>query len=88
MDHGMEDEALQSERLDADMEQAELERIGRRVSELKRKGVCLHGWTAPADVEAWAAGTDARRHCLHCGHVFADEAAEERETRELRERYL
>ena len=87
-DAGMEEEALASERLDADIEQAELERVGRRVSVLRRRGVCLHGWTAPADVDGWRAGTDARRRCQHCGYVFADDAAEERETRALRERYL
>ncbi len=37
MDHGMEQEALESERLDADREQAELEALGRSLDKRHRR---------------------------------------------------
>jgi hypothetical protein len=40
----MDDEALEAERLDADIEMAALAEAGREASRLRRKGICPHHW--------------------------------------------
>jgi hypothetical protein len=52
------------ERMDADMQMAELQRLGRRAAKLKKQGVCVHG--------AWRATVPAV--CKDCGKSFANEA--------------
>jgi len=60
---------------DADFEQAELERAGARSSALRKRGICDHGWTAPADPSAYHVGKPYKVVCNHCGAVFADSDA-------------
>jgi hypothetical protein len=40
---GMEDEALEAERFEADMEMAELTRAGNAMHRAQRAGICTHG---------------------------------------------
>lgn len=42
-DPGMELEAIENERFEADLQQAEWEREGRRLEALRAQGVCTHG---------------------------------------------
>lgn len=43
-DPGMEQEALEQERFEADMEMAQLEAIGRRNDALRKRGICPHSY--------------------------------------------
>ena len=47
----------------ADYQQAKLERLGDRIADLKKQGICSHGWlkTPPGQQQAT---------CLDCGLVF------------------
>ncbi len=65
---------------DADLEMNSLVCTANRMSRLKKKGICFHGWRfAPDHGEA---------KCLDCGKVFKNSAEMEEETRELRIEYL
>jgi hypothetical protein len=46
----------------ADYQQAKLERLGDRIADLKKQGICSHGWlkTPPGQQVT----------CLDCGSVF------------------
>ena len=44
----------------ADYEMAELEAVGNRSAELKKRGICTHGWWTSIPVVK----------CLHCGKEF------------------
>ena len=49
-------------RLDADMETAELHRIGNAISRMRKAGHCPH---------TWLKGFEGKpTECLHCGHIF------------------
>jgi len=52
---------------DADFEQRDLESLGRRLTQLKRAGICTHGWTKGQP------GPEDRGPitCLDCGAIFA-----------------
>jgi len=77
-------EAIESERLDADMEQAELEREGnlaaralRRMRKLRAAGklaeaaaACTHGWTRGHGPWPRPAGAPDDNVCNHCGSVI------------------
>lgn len=52
--------------MDADLLQAELYRLGRKVSLLRKRGLCAHGWSQVR--------TDGSVECLHCHAIFATEA--------------
>ncbi|SEU46760.1 hypothetical protein [Nonomuraea wenchangensis] len=42
-DYGTEMEAIEDERRNADLEQAQMEREGNRLAALRRRGICTHG---------------------------------------------
>lgn len=67
-------EAIDAERFDADMEQAELERRGNRIAELRRKGICVHGW-----VQGTPGVDNGPVRCLEegCGESWDSETAYE-----------
>jgi hypothetical protein len=50
------------DRMDADLLQAELYRLGRRDSALKKRGICSHGWSQGKP--------DGSVECLYCHAVF------------------
>ena len=50
---------------DADIEQAEFEAEGRRESQLRKRGICTHGW-----YQGQPNGNDGLITCLHCGATF------------------
>ena len=50
---------------DADMQQAEFERLGNQISRLRKQGICTHGWLQTKPIVT----------CKHCGQVFASEEA-------------
>jgi hypothetical protein len=70
----------------ADIEQAELERQGRRSAELRRRGVCTHGSRQAVDSCAGSITADAwsamRSRCCECGRV-ATNGELDAEAREL-----
>ena len=68
---------------DADFEMASLQAKGARSSALKRRGICDHGWLAPAKPSAFHTGADYSMVCNHCGKVFATAEAAHREHDEL-----
>jgi hypothetical protein len=81
-DWGMEMEALEAERYEADCEMAEMTRIGNALARLEKKGVCSHGhWqTRTADNAAMcspalAAAAVGTVECLKCGLLFGSEAS-------------
>jgi hypothetical protein len=47
----------------ADHTQAKLERLGDRIADLKKRGICTHGW-----LKTWP---DETVTCLDCKAVFA-----------------
>lgn len=49
----------------ADIEQAEMERIGRAIHRAKNDGYCCHGW--------WRTRKNGTAVCLHCGMEFSSE---------------
>ena len=65
-------EAIDSERFDADIEQAELERVGRQMAKVAGKpGLCKHGWTGPDDSKK-----DGTFKCYHnCGKTWPNMSA-------------
>ena len=54
---------------DADIMTAQLERAGNRAAELKRKGLCVHGWRQNQ--------SDGLIKCLDCGKIATDEELED-----------
>lgn len=50
---------------DADIEMSELIAAGNRSAELRRKGLCDHGW-----LQGPAGSRDSKVHCNDCGAVF------------------
>ena len=61
----------------ADIQMSELVRLGRRDAELRRRGICSHGWT-----QGTPGKPDGATRCLHCGKsfaTFAELCAERRE---------
>jgi hypothetical protein len=52
--------------MDADMLQAELYRLGRMDSALRKRGICSHGWS-----QGIPGNPDGPTKCLHCGKLFA-----------------
>lgn len=80
-DPGMEMEAIEAERLDADLEMAELEAAGRKADRRYRKmnalrvagklkdaaRVCPHGWVGPVDDET------EYLYCYHCGSRVSED---------------
>ncbi len=65
------------DRMDADMLQAQLYRIGRKASRLRKRGICTHGWSQRRP--------DGSVECLHCHQAFATEAEHHRAYREALE---
>ncbi len=51
------------DQMDPDVLQSKLERLGKRVSDLHKRGICCHGWN-----QTRKNGTCV---CLHCNKVFA-----------------
>lgn len=66
---------------DADIEQAEFERMGARLAALKRQGVCTHGSVVGMGDDGIAHYPEARGlkpgqlRCTDCGRVFDDHNA-------------
>jgi len=55
---------------DADLEQAELERLGRASARARREGKCAHGWRESLEPAGSAPARDeSPTKCLHCGKV-------------------
>ena len=52
----------------ADYQQARLERLGDRIADLKKQGICSHGWlkTPPGENQTV---------CLDCGTIFSSFSA-------------
>jgi hypothetical protein len=50
------------DRLDADLESAELHRIGNALSRMRKAGRCPHTWLQGHEKKP--------TKCLHCGHIF------------------
>ena len=84
------DEAIQSERFEADIEQAELERDGRVHAKLAGiPGKCLHGWSGPdesaEDWKTWVAAgrpgsfQGALKCYYNCGKTWPNAQARESE---------
>jgi hypothetical protein len=72
------DEEMPAGFSDADLEQAEYERMGKRLAALRAAGVCAHGWTQGYTPEAAARHTGLQVGgiaCLEdgCGMVWASE---------------
>lgn len=51
---------------DADIEQAEFGALGRRVTALRRKGICTHGWVQGQPGRSMTGPIK----CLDCGQEF------------------
>ena len=60
---------------DADIDAFNLEQAGNRVAALKKRGVCVHGWSQHLP--------DGRVQCKECGKMFADAEAHDEEYRDL-----
>lgn len=60
----------------ADYQQAKLERLGDKIAELTRQGICSHGWlqTPPGQ---------HKTTCLDCGAIFQSFDAAMRAGREI-----
>jgi hypothetical protein len=63
------------DRIDADLLQAELYRLGARDSALKKRGICSHGWQQRKP--------DGSVECLYCHKVFASQEAIMADRREV-----
>lgn len=58
---------------DADIEQAELEELGRRSSAARARGECPHGWRQGHTPEYRPDLQPGQVQCLDCGKVATDE---------------
>ena len=52
---------------DADFEMRDLQSVASRVSKLRKRGICVHGWTQGQP--------NGSVKCLDCGALFATAAA-------------
>lgn len=52
---------------DADLEMREIALAAHNISELKKKGICTHGW--------YFAPVGGKANCKECGAIFENEAA-------------
>ena len=68
---------------DADFDMRSLQAAGARSSALKKRGICDHGWLAPANPSSFHTGADYSMVCNHCGKVFANEEQAYEERRQL-----
>jgi hypothetical protein len=59
------EEAIEAERLDADMEMAELQRSARQAEADRKRGRCHHTWTQPTKPGVLSGA----RTCNHCGRA-------------------
>lgn len=62
-----EDDDIPTGYRDADIEQAQYEAIGRRLSSLQKRGICSHGWMQGPPGKPVLT-------CLDCGVTFASKA--------------
>jgi len=65
---------------DADIEQAEYERIGNIVSHMRKQGICNHGWIQKRK--------DSTVICLHCNKIFETEKDWEKAYNDFNMTYL
>lgn len=77
-DYGMEMEALESERLDADLQMAEMAAVGRQIDRVRAEGGCAHTSAVgylPVPVYPEQVGLEpGQLRCTEgCNRVFADD---------------
>lgn len=51
--------------MDANILQSQLYALGRRSEQLRKRGICTHGWS-----KGEPGNPDGRTVCLHCGAEF------------------
>lgn len=85
VDHGMEAEALQSERHEADFQMAAWDQESRRMLHWESKGICFHNSSAPADKN----NIKGPRQCTDkCGKIWATSEEENLDRQSVQEQYL
>jgi hypothetical protein len=65
----------------ADLEMSDLERTGRKMSELKKRGICFHNWTIQPPGQE-------KVTCNDCGKIFPSRDAVEEDYDRLKGEYL
>ena len=76
---------MKHERMNPDALQAGMERLGRKVSALRARGICAHGWSQGRMADngngggkyaaTFAALEIGQVICLDCGETFANDTA-------------
>lgn len=58
---------------DADIEMADLEQSAERDAQLRKAGICVHGWTQGGVDAAGTPRSGRCAKCLDCGRIFASD---------------